>query len=256
LKISLRLQLIYIYCLVFQLGLSGQTDSIETPKFFRGQITATHNGVSLIPSFTLNRPAALFDLSLGKGRLSFDPMFRFAWDGKPWAFIFWWRYKMIQGKKFNLGIGAHPSFIFRDVSIVNSTGTTLDYLTTQRYFAWEVSPSYKVNDYLNFGLYYLGSRGLTKNVIQGTAFLAFRTGVNVPVGDQFTLNLVPQVFYLKMDQNDGTYTNITINLLKKKSPFGLNAIMSRPIKTEIVGKEFIWSVGLVYNINKSYFVKG
>ena len=152
-------------------------DTVQTPRFFRGQITATNNGISLIPNFSLNRPAVMFDLSLGKGRLSFDPMIRFGMDGKPWTFVFWWRYKLIQNKKFNLGVGAHPSVVFREVSVLNN-GITKDYLTAQRYFAWEVSPTYAVNKNLNFGLYYLGSKGLTKDIVQQTTFLAIRSGIN------------------------------------------------------------------------------
>ncbi len=97
--------------LLFTLYSFAQTiDTTQTPSFFRGQITATNNGISLIPNFSLNKPAALFDLSIGKGRLSFDPMFRFGLDGKPWTLIFWFRYKVVDQRRFTLGIGAHPPF--------------------------------------------------------------------------------------------------------------------------------------------------
>ena len=56
---------------------------------FSGQVTVTNNGISLIPSFSLGEPAALFNLSMGRGRFSFDPELRFALEGKPWSFIFW-----------------------------------------------------------------------------------------------------------------------------------------------------------------------
>ena len=99
-----------------------QTDTVQTPRFFKGQITATNNGISLIPNFSLNRPAAMFDLSLGRGRLSFDPMIRFGLDGKPWTFVFWWRYKLVQQKRFTMSVGAHPSVVFREVSFTDNTG--------------------------------------------------------------------------------------------------------------------------------------
>jgi hypothetical protein len=116
----------------------------------RGQITATNNGVSLIPAFSLGKPAVLFDMNIGKGRLSFDPMFRFGMNGKPWAFVFWWRYKFIQEKKFNLGLGAHPSVVFRDVSVTEN-GVARNFLAAQRYFAWEVSPTYLLAKNANLG---------------------------------------------------------------------------------------------------------
>jgi len=231
---------------------SAQTiDSTQTPRFFRGQITATNNGVSLIPSFSLGRPAVLFDLNVGKGRLSFDPMIRFGMDGKPWTFVFWWRYKLIQQKRFTLGVGAHPSVVFRDVSVLNN-GVQKEYLTAQRYFAWELSPTLIATKNASFGLYYLGSRGLTKDIVQNTAFWALRSNLVLPLSTTITLNLIPQFYYLKMDTKDGVYANATANFFKKNLPISLNAIVSKAIHTEIAGKNFLWSLGLVYNINKTY----
>ena len=226
-------------------------DSIQTPSFFRGQITATNNGVSLIPSFSLGKPAMLFDLNIGKGRLSFDPMIRFGMNGKPWTFVFWWRYKLIQSKKFNLGLGAHPSVVFRDISIIDN-GVTKTYLSAQRYFAWEASPTYVINKKINLGLYYLGSKGLTKDIVQNTTFLAVRSSIMLPLSNKFTLGFVPQAYYLKMDDKDGTYVNATVNVYTKSFPISLNAIASKAIKSDIAGKDFLWSVGLVYNINNRY----
>lgn len=52
-----------------------------------------------------------------------------------------------------------------------------------------------------------------------------------------------------MDDRNGTYVNATVNLYKRNFPVSLNAIASKAIKTDIAGKDFLWSVGLVYNIN-------
>lgn len=228
-----------------------KTDTTQTPSFFRGQITATNNGVSLIPSFSLGKPAVLFDLNIGKGRLSFDPMIRFGMNGKPWTFVFWWRYKLIQQKKFTMSLGAHPSVVFRDISVMDN-GVSKNYLTAQRYFAWEASPTYVINKNLNLGFYYLGSHGLTKDIVQYTTFLAVRSAINLPISNKFIVGLIPQAYYLKMDTKEGTYVNATMNLYKKRFPISINAIASKAIKTTIVGKDFLWSVGLVYNINNSY----
>lgn len=237
--------------LSFYATFSQQTDTTQSPSFLRGQITATNNGVSLIPTFSLGRPAVLFDMNIGKGRLSFDPMFRFGMNGKPWAFVFWWRYKLIQQKKFNLGLGAHPSVVFRDISVTEN-GISRNLLAAQRYFAWEVSPTYLVSKNANLGVYYLGSKGLTKDVLQHTTFLALRSVLNLKLSDKLRMSLIPQAYYLKMDDNAGTYVNATLNLFKRNFPVSLNAIASKAIKTEIAGKDFLWSIGLVYNINKQY----
>ena len=247
----LKITSLLFFC---HISIAQSTDSTQTPSFFRGQITATNNGVSLIPSFSLGKPAVLFDMNIGKGRLSFDPMIRFGMNGKPWAFIFWWRYKLIQNKKFNLGIGAHPSVVFRDISVVNN-GTTKEFLSAQRYFAWEASPTYVVNKNLNFGVYYLGSRGLTKDIVQNTTFLALKSSINLHLSNKFTLGLIPQAYYLKMDSKHGTYVNLTANLFKKNLPVSINGVVSKAIKTDIAGKDFLWSIGVVYNINNLYLKK-
>jgi hypothetical protein len=235
-------------------GYSQQPDSTQTPSFLRGQITLTNNGISLIPSFSLGKPAILFDMSMGKGRLSFDPMIRFGANAKPWAFVFWWRYKMIQQKKFNFGIGAHPSFVFREIT-VNDKGVNKQLLSTQRYFAWEFSPTMVLSKKANLGLYYIGSKGLTSDLIKNTSFVALRTGLTLPITQHYTLGLIPQAYYLKMDQRDGTYGNITFNFYKKNFPISINAIASKAFKTNITGKDFLWGIGLVYNINNDYLKK-
>jgi hypothetical protein len=58
-----------------------------------------------------------------------------------------------------------------------------------------------------------------------------------------------------MDDKDGTYVNATVNVFKKNVPVSLNAVVSKAIKTEIGGKDFLWSIGLVYNINNNYWRK-
>jgi hypothetical protein len=48
-----------------------------------GALTVTNNGISLLPTFSLGKPAAIFDLTVGGEKLSFDPQFRFAWMASP-----------------------------------------------------------------------------------------------------------------------------------------------------------------------------
>lgn len=241
------------------IALYAQTDTVlvqkkdrPTPNFFSGVITATNNGISLIPSFTLGRPAALFDLSMGKGRWSFDPMLRFGMDGKPWSFIFWGRYKLWNTQKFKMSIGAHPSVVFRGVAVTDN-GSAKNYLTAQRYFAWEATPTYFPSKKIGFGVNYLGSRGLTKDIVQNTTFLAIKSIVpNIPLTKQLYLSVIPQVFYLKMDKNTGTYASAFIGISKKNFPISISTIMSKKIQSDIGGKDFVWNVGLNYNINHKY----
>ena len=45
---------------------NGQEQDNTNPNFyFKGNISANSNGISLIPSFSLGRPALIFELALG-----------------------------------------------------------------------------------------------------------------------------------------------------------------------------------------------
>ena len=112
-KLVILPELLLFFTLTLLLAMQVQAQESGS-KQIGGVITATNNGVSIIPSFTLGRPALLFDLSLSGERFSFDPMLRFGMDGKPWSFVFWGRYKAIKDKPFTLTVGAHPAFIFAE----------------------------------------------------------------------------------------------------------------------------------------------
>src|SRR6266498_5789817 len=84
---------------------SQKTDSTKSISHFSGSVSITNNGISLIPTFSLSKPAAIFNMSVGKSKLSFDPEFAFSLEGKPWYFLFWFRYKLITAEKFRMNVG-------------------------------------------------------------------------------------------------------------------------------------------------------
>jgi hypothetical protein len=59
-----------------------------------GAVTVTTKGISTILNLTLGKPAAIFDMVAGKGKLCFEPQFRFALEGKPWCLLKQSRYKV------------------------------------------------------------------------------------------------------------------------------------------------------------------
>lgn len=218
-------------------------DSTQAPSFFSGVITVTNNGISLIPNLSLGRPAALFDLSMGKGRWSFDPMLRFGLDGKPWSLIFWGHYKLYDRPKFKMSIGAHPSVVFREIPLTNSTGATRKYLIGQRYFAWEATPTYFPVKKLGFGINYLGSRGLTTDITQNTTFLSFKTYLpNISLIKKFYASIVAQFFYLKLDENDGTYASVFMGVSNTRFPISVSTFMTKKIQSNVAGKDLVWNV--------------
>src|SRR5262245_41905239 len=107
-------------------------DSIGHQVFLTGSALLTHNGINLVPTFSLNDPAAMFKFSAGKNRFSFDPEFNFSLEGKPWYFIFWLRYRLIDGKKFRVNTAAQLGLNFRQILMVIN-GTMTVGIMTERY---------------------------------------------------------------------------------------------------------------------------
>ena len=226
--------------------LAQETVSAKPTGQFGGVITATNNGVSIIPSFTLGRPALLFDLSLSGERFSFDPMLFFGMDGKPWSFVFWGRYKAIKDKRFTLSLGAHPAFIFSE-RIVKVNGKEETMLVSQRFLAMEVAPTYKISKRLSMGLYYLRGHGFNPIPPDNSNFIALNTVISgVPVGGGFTMRINPQLFYLKVDDDSGTYATSNFTVSKPGFPIGFQGLVNQKIKSSIPGDDLIWNVGLLY----------
>jgi hypothetical protein len=226
--------------------LAQETVSAKPTGQFGGVITATNNGVSIIPSFTLGRPALLFDLSLSGERFSFDPMLFFGMDGKPWSFVFWGRYKAIKDKRFTLSLGAHPAFIFAE-RIVKVNGKEETMLVSQRFLAMEVAPTYKISKRLSMGLYYLRGYGFNPIPPDNSNFIALNTVISgVTVGGGFTMRINPQLFYLKVDDDSGTYATSNFTVSKPGFPIGFQGLVNQKIKSSIPGDDLIWNLGLLY----------
>jgi len=67
------------------------------------------------------------------------------------------------------------------------------------------------------------------------------------------LRFNPQVYYLKMDEDDGFYASATLTLARQNFPVSVSALVNRTIQTDIpVGEDFIWNVSLIYSFNKKY----
>ena len=212
-----------------------------------GAVTVTTKGMSTIPSFTLGKPAAIFDVSIAKRGLSFEPQFKFGLDGKPWAFTFWGRYRLFDGEKLHVGIGGHPAVAFKTIPLTES-GTTRNVIVARRYFAGELAPTYSLTRNLSVGPYYLYSRGMQTDAARNTHFVSARATLSdIAVTDQLFLRFAPQVYYLRSDDTDGFYLNSGLILASRERPLSISTTANKPIRTNVLGgEEFIWNLSLHY----------
>ncbi|HMQ59492.1 MAG TPA: hypothetical protein PKE06_02435 [Flavilitoribacter sp.] len=246
-----------ISAVLFQLafyGLSQQTDSIRHILHFKGAISATNNGFSFIPSFSLGKPAAIVNLSVGGERFTFEPEFRYALEGKPWSFIFIWRYKLIKNDRFQFTLGTHlPALSFRTSSVIKD-GVLQDVIQSQRFFpVFELTPTYTVADNISMGLFYLYGRGADRDLTRNTHFLSFRTHFSdIRISKQTYLKFNPQFFYLKTDEKDGYFVAGGLTLARKDFPISVSTLMNKAIRTNIATKNFDWNISLAYSFGKNY----
>jgi hypothetical protein len=212
-----------------------------------GGVTVTNNGVSLLPTFTLGKPAVMFDMAVRGGRLSFEPQFRFALEGRPWAFIFWWRYQLPRTGRFSVRVGAHPAFVFSTEPPSTAGGS--ETMIVRRYAAAEVAPSYALRDDVRVGMYYLFGHGLEQDGPQNTHFVTVNASfAHLGLTEQVFVELRPQLYYLRMDEAGGYYATATVSLHHRDLPVSVESILNRSITTDIVADDaFVWNVSLLYS---------
>lgn len=238
------------------LCLSTFAQKKDSTFFFRADLSVTNNGFSIVPAFTLGDPAAFLDLRMGGKRLSFEPQFRYGLNGRPWSFIFIYRYKAINKSKFQLSVGSHlPGTNFFTYPVTQN-GVTENLSVIRRFLAAEILPSYKFTDKVSVGLYFLRGHAFQKLGPQNTTFLSLQGNFNkIPLVGKTYFSFNPQLFYLKVDGVDGFYVNATTTLGLNGFPITISSIVNKAIETDIPAKHFDWNVSLVYSFNKNFVQK-
>jgi hypothetical protein len=99
--------------------------------------------------------------------------------------------------------------------------------------------------------------GLQSDGPKSSYFLALNTNfTNLPIGNHFMFSWTPQFYYLYIDRTDGFYLANNFKISHDKSPFSLQSIMNKEIKTDITGsKNFTWNIILSYSFGNSYIKK-
>ncbi len=239
--------ILLLYCGLCNLMHAQELNEKQFLDDFKGNISITNNGISLVPTFSLGEPALLFDFKLIKKRFSFEPDMRFALEGKPWSFLFWCRYKALQKDKFSLRVGAHPALNFRTINLVRN-GKAETILETRRYVAAEVVPNYKFTDHVSIGIYYLLGHGFDAGV-KTTNFLTLNATLsNVYLFEKYYFNLSPQIYFLSLDDLKGNYAVAFVSLKREKFPVSLGVIFNKAIHTEIIPEQdFTWNITLTWS---------
>ncbi len=247
---------LYFLIILLNIGLnsfSQKKDSVKVTSQFSGSLGVTTNGLSIIPTFSLNAPALNVLLSVKRNRFSFDPDIRLTFDGRRGGMVFWFRYQAVKGKRFNLQTGAHPAYNLQ-LRTVTDGASTYNITQARRFIATEIFPSYRLTKNVSLGVYYLKGFGLQKDGPLSSHFLTFNANFSsLPIFKDHLLQFTPQVFYLKLDKEDGFYYTHTIGISSPKHPILLQSTINKEIKTNITGsRDFSWNLTVFYSFNRKY----
>ena len=233
-----------IIFILFGYNTKAQRDT----TLFTGSIGLTNNGFSIIPTFSLNSPAAIINLAWKKKRFSFEPDIRLVPDATKGGMLWWFRYRVVDKEKLGLRAGVHPAFtLIRRNEIAD--GVTKEITEMLRFGAFELVPSYQVSKKVGLSAMYLEGHGLQSHGPQTTRVLFLNTAIsNIDVSKSLQFNVFPSVFFLYTDGYRGDYLTVTGVLAHKKYPFSLGSTINQTFKSNVPGNQnFMWNVTLTYS---------
>lgn len=241
---------IYLICLFLTHSISSfsQESPQPNPTQIQGSMSITNNGISIVPSFSLEKPATVFNMSIAKGRFSFDPELAFSLEAKPWYSLFWLRYNLSpKQSKFNMNVGTHLGLNFVNIPFPNAKDS-IHIQKTDRYLVLEIFPRYKFSKHLTMGVYYLRSHGLDPATLNALNFVTLYTDISqIQLSKKATLGISPQLYYLNIDGNHGYYLTSEISLSLQNFPVIIKSTMNKTFETKVEGsKPFLWNIKLVY----------
>jgi len=235
---------------------SQNQDSLKKIIAVNGSVSITNNGFGYIPSFALNKPAAIAKVTADEANLSFYGEFRYALEGRPWALALISRYKLINTSKEQISVGIQfPSIIFRNVSGIFS-GSPKQILSAKPGIAPEFRTNFQLSDHFSIGGDYTYFRWVDNTAPQTGHLMFLRAHItNIKISDDLNFSVEPQVFYLRVDKTDGFYPLLNIVLAKDKFPITLSSMIYNAIDSNIGGKYSNWNVSVNYLFSSSYSKK-
>lgn len=228
-------------------------DSTQTITHFSGSAGITTNGFSIIPSFSLNSPAAIVNMSWRKNRFSFDPDIRLVPDASKGSVLLWLRYQIVQKEKFTLRAGIHPAFTLVRKTVLDN-GILTDITEMLRFAAFQVVPNFQLNKKVSVGAMFLKGHGLQNHGPQNTNALFLNMGFSqIPIVEKIRFHLYPSVFFLNTDGYTGSYFTATGILTKQGIPFSLQSTINQTLQSNIPNNQlFMWNLTLNYNFNEQF----
>lgn len=221
-----------------------ESDSTRNPLLFSGSISFNSNGMAPIPSFALGKPALTANLSIAKGRFSYNPQLSYDLHLKPWIIDNWFHYKIIDKSRFALRTGVNVGAFFSDIEV---TGQTIRQV--QRYFAIELAGTYKITEKSSLGLMFWYDKGADPGTIEGYFINLVYDRPEIPIGKHIYMGINIQTFIVDYtSNNDGFFISPRASFETKYVPVFLFYQGIHPLISNISPDPgFQWNVGIGYS---------
>lgn len=227
-------------------------DSVKKKLEGNLSFSLNSNGISSIPSFSLDKPAAISTVSLSKGRFLYEPQLAYGLNFKPWYIDNWFHYKIINRPSVEVRTGMNLSTFFWPDTIYQFANATESekILKAQKYFDLELAITYRFNPKTSLTALYWNDRGLDKGTIQGhfCDFIADKS--DIKAGKKLLLAVNVQLFYIEYrGKSDGMFISPRLASSVKNIPLTLFIQATQAIVTNIKPfPEFKWNLGLSYSL--------
>jgi hypothetical protein len=181
-------------------------------------ISLNTNGVAAVPAFALGKPALMLNLSVRKGRFSYDPTIAYGLNLKPWIFDNWFHYRLIDKPKFELRTGCNVSMFFSEFKNADTTGIWYG----QRYFTPELAGTFKFEKNRSLAVMLWYDIGVEPNTISGYFYNLQYDRYGIPAGRYVTFGVNVQLFYIDYTgNNDGFFISPKVSATSTRLPLSI-----------------------------------
>ena len=203
------------------------------------------NGFAPIPSFSLDKPALIASVNLGKGRFSYDPTLAYSLELKPWFIDNWLHYKIVARPKFDLRAGMNISTFCSEFTVNDD-----EFMRAERYFAFAMAGTYKFTPVSALTLDYWNDNGQEKGSLSGHFISLVYDRSEMKLGEKALSGIRVMLFYINYDgDNDGLFVSPTVSFSVRNIPASLFFQATQAIQTNISPQPgFRWNVGISYDL--------
>ncbi len=243
----IRMAIVIILVLSVQ-RVAAQKDSSKDKPKLSGVVIITSNGISQIPAYSLDKPAISAFFNLKIKRFSYEPDINYGIDGRPWGMGNTFMYLIMDKKKLKFKAGVSLGLAFSYPEVLQG-GKQVKVNKAERYLIVKIIPSYLFSKKSSLSLIYWNAHNLEKESIKLISFLSAVVSItNIRVSEKFYCGFLPQVFYLKVDKEDGLFFSPTVRFGLNKFPLFFSSQVNTALITNISSNSGLkWNVALNYN---------